>query len=325
MATTDDEIASELLPLLRVYKSGRVERLLGSPIVPPSPQGDPHTGVSSKDITIKSPSISARLYLPTTTQKLHILFYFHGGAFCIESAFSSIHHRYLSLLSARASALVVSIEYRLAPEHHLPAAYHDAWDSFLWLLSHSSQEILTDSSNVDHQQQEQWVLNHGDFDRLFIGGDSAGANLAHDVAMRVGSTESKTRIIRGVLLSQPYFWGSARMGIEKGRPDDSDFITSLWLFTSGGAGLDDPMINPFAKEAPSLAGLGCFKVLMCVAGDDILKERGKAYYEELKKSGWDGDVELFEVEGEGHAFHALDTDSENSKLMIGRLASFLNQ
>ncbi|KAK9137275.1 hypothetical protein Sjap_007869 [Stephania japonica] len=215
MATTDEdgEIASELLPLLRVYKSGRVERLFGSAIVPPFPQGDPQTGVSSKDITLKSPSISARLYLPTTTtHKLPLLLYFRGSAFCIESAFSFIPHRYLSLLSARASALVVSIEHRIAPEHPLPVAYHDSWEALLWLLSHSPQEILTNSSNADHPQQlDRWVLDHADFDCFFIGGDSAGGNIAHNVAMRAGSSGLTSRI-RGVFLSQPYFWGSTRIG-----------------------------------------------------------------------------------------------------------------
>ncbi|KAK9139714.1 hypothetical protein Scep_009395 [Stephania cephalantha] len=300
MATTNDEIALELLPFLCVYKSGRVERLLGSPTVPPSPEGDPQTG-------------------------LPLLLYFRGSAFCIESAFSFIHHRYISLLSARASALIVSIEYRIAPEHPLPAAYHDSWEALLWLLSHSPQGSLTNSSNADHPQQlDQWILDHADFDRFFIGGDSAGANIVHNVAMRARSTGLTSRV-RGMFLSQPYFWGSTRIGFEAGRPD-VDLISRIWVFVSGGAGLDDPNINPLAEEAPSLAGLGCSKfVLVCVAGEDTLKERGKAYYEELKKSGWDGEVDLFEVEGEKHGFHGLDPECENSKLMIGRLASFLNQ
>ncbi|KAK9137278.1 hypothetical protein Sjap_007872 [Stephania japonica] len=329
MATTNDEIELELLPFLRVYKSHRVERLLGSPVVPPSPEGDSQTGVSSKDITLKSPSLlSARLFLPTTTtttQKLPLLLYFRGSAFCLESAFSFIPHRYLSLLSARAFVLIVSIEYRIAPEHPLPAAYHDSWEALQWLLSQSSQGSLTTSSNADQPQQlDQWILDHADFDRFFIGGDSAGANIVHNVAMRASSAGLTSRI-RGMFLSQPYFWGSTRIGFEAGRPD-VDLISRIWVFVSGGAGLDDPNINPLAKEAPRLAGLGCSKfVLVCVAGEDTLKERGKAYYEELKKSGWDGEVDLFEVEGEGHAFQTLDTESGNSKLMIGRLASFLNQ
>ncbi|KAH7842635.1 hypothetical protein Vadar_007578 [Vaccinium darrowii] len=94
MASSTNSIASELLPILRVYKDGTVERFVGSPFVPPSPE-DPTTDVSSKDTTI-SPLVSARLYLPKLSSPTHqknlpILVYFHGGGFCIESAFSFLN------------------------------------------------------------------------------------------------------------------------------------------------------------------------------------------------------------------------------------------
>ncbi|KAI5349778.1 hypothetical protein L3X38_002667 [Prunus dulcis] len=82
-------------------------------------KGDPETGVSSKDITIShNPNISARLYLPNLPQnqiqKLPILVYFHGGVFCIESAFSLHAHSYLNWLVSEAQVVAVSVEYRLA-------------------------------------------------------------------------------------------------------------------------------------------------------------------------------------------------------------------
>ena len=68
MSSLTKEVEKEFLPLLRICKDGMVERLMGTPYVPPSPQ-DPETGVSSKDITIsQDPSISARLYLPKLTK-----------------------------------------------------------------------------------------------------------------------------------------------------------------------------------------------------------------------------------------------------------------
>ncbi|PON80130.1 Alpha/Beta hydrolase fold containing protein [Parasponia andersonii] len=112
MASTSKEVATEILPLIRVYKDGKVERLLNSPLVPPSPYHDPETGVSvsSKDISIShEPAISARLFLPIISDdddlflndhnqihvnKLPILVYYHGGGFCFESAFSADHHNF---------------------------------------------------------------------------------------------------------------------------------------------------------------------------------------------------------------------------------------
>lgn len=63
-STVTKEVATEVLPIIRVYKDGTVERLLASPIVPPFPEGDPQTGVLSKDISF---SITPRLqYLRQT-------------------------------------------------------------------------------------------------------------------------------------------------------------------------------------------------------------------------------------------------------------------
>ncbi|KAI3918037.1 hypothetical protein MKW92_053789 [Papaver armeniacum] len=113
-SSSDQEIVSELLPFVQVYKNGRVERFLESERVPPSVQ-DPKTGVSSKDIKFSTnPDISARLYIPSkfinTTEKLPLLLFFHGGAFCIESAFSLYHQRYLNALVSQANVVAVSVE-----------------------------------------------------------------------------------------------------------------------------------------------------------------------------------------------------------------------
>lgn len=117
MASITKEVKKEFLPFIRMYKNGSVERLVGSPYVPPSPN-DPETGVTSKDFTIlQDPSISARLYVPSLNQthlpKLPILVYFQGRGFCLESAFSVNHQRYLNSLVAQAQVVAVS-EYRLA-------------------------------------------------------------------------------------------------------------------------------------------------------------------------------------------------------------------
>ncbi|KAK9289251.1 hypothetical protein L1049_017727 [Liquidambar formosana] len=116
-STKEKEVVSELLPYLRVYKDGTVERLLGSPHVPPSLH-DPETDVTSKDIIISQDSnSSARLYLPKLAQSHHhhhkefpILVYFHGGGFCIGSAFSLDDHRYLNILTSQAKIVAASVE-----------------------------------------------------------------------------------------------------------------------------------------------------------------------------------------------------------------------
>ncbi|EEF45369.1 2-hydroxyisoflavanone dehydratase [Ricinus communis] len=321
MDSVAKEVESELLPFLRVYKDGSVERLIGSPIVPASIE-DPETGVSSKDITIsQDPPISARLYLPKFTepnQKLAVLFYCHGGGFCIESAFSLTETKYMNSLVSLAKVVAISVEYRLAPEHPLSVVYEDCWVALQWVAMHSDKNEL--------ENKDPWIFNHGDFSRLFIGGDSAGANIAHNMVMKVGSEGLKSDIkLLGAYLTHPYFWGSKAVGSESTIEREQHLPYRVWsfLYPSAPGGIDNSMINPVAPGAPSLAGLGGSRLLISVAEKDELRERGILYYNVVKESGWKGEIQLIEVEGEDHAFHILNFETEKAKNLIKRLASFL--
>ncbi|XWS13606.1 hypothetical protein CRYUN_Cryun36dG0052300 [Craigia yunnanensis] len=294
--------ATEILPFIRVYKDGSVERLAASPNVPPSAE-DPETGVSSKDITIlENPPISARIYLPKQVeqhQKVPLLVYFHGGGFCFESAFSLVETKYMNSLAYLAKVVVISIEYRLAPEHPLPIAYEDCWAGLQWVVSHSGYY------GIDNK--EPWLSTYVDFDRVYVAGDSAGANLAHNILMRAGSEALNGGIkITG---AHPYFWGSKPDGSETKNIEEREKIPTytIWQFVYPEApgGIDNPMVNPVIPGAPSLAGLGCSRLLVSVAEKDALRDRGILYYNAVKGSGWKGELELIEVEGEDHAFQIL--------------------
>lgn len=328
MASSTKEISRELPPLLRVYKDGTVERFLGSPIIPPIPL-DPQTGVSSKDITIsQNPQILARIHLPkltNPTQKLPILVYYHGGAFCLESAFSFLHQRYLNIIASQSNVLVISVEYRLAPEHPLPAAYDDGWFSLKWVTSHN----IIDNSIAT---AEPWLIKHGDFDRFYIGGDTSGANIAHNLLLRVGNSIT-TGVeslpgdvkIKGAILAFPLFWSSKPVLSENIEGHEESSPMKVWNFVYPDAvnGIDNPLINPLASEALGLDTIGCPKMLVFVAGNDDLRDRGIWYYDAVKESGWKGDVELVHVEGEEHCFQIYHPETKNSVDMVKRIASFL--
>lgn len=323
---SNKEIEKELLPLIRVYKDGTVERLLSSPNVPPSLQ-DPETGVSSKDIVISDdPFVSARIFLPKTTPlnqiKLPILVYFHGGAFCVESAFSFFNHRYLNLLVSQANVIAVSVDYRLLPQHPLPAAYEDGWSALQWVASHAT----TKSNDPTNNRTEPWLLDHGDFNRLYTGGDTNGANLAHNLAMRAGTEALPGDLkILGALLCCPFFWGSKPIGSEPVEEHEHSLAIKVWNFVYPNApgGIDNPLVNPCAPGAPSLATLGCSKILLSVTGKDEFRDRDLLYYESVRKSGWQGQLELFEAGDEEHGFQLFHPETERANNLIKRLASFL--
>nr|XP_016446428.1 PREDICTED: probable carboxylesterase 2 [Nicotiana tabacum] len=320
MAASNAELDYEFLPYLRVYKNGHVERLLGIDSVPAGP--DSQTGVSSKDISniIPDTEVYVRIYVPNISilgnQKLPLVIYFHGGGFCMFTPSSSNYHNYLNTLVSESRIIAVSVHYRRPPEHPLPIAYEDSWQALQWVFSHCNGD-----------GQEPWLNEHANFGRVFLSGDSAGANIAHNLAMAAGSVEPELMVdILGVALVHPYFWGSGSIGSEALYPDKKAHVDRLWSFACpSNPDNDDPRINPMLEGEPSLTSLGCRRVLISVAEKDILKDRGWAYYQALGRSGWMGVVEIQETEGVDHVFHLNNLQCQKSKDLIKNLAHFFNR
>jgi acetyl esterase/lipase len=283
----------------RVYKDGRIEKFHSTHKIPPS--DDQITGVRSKDVVISSdPAISARIFLPKLhdpTRKLPVLFYVHGGGFCFQSAFSPEFHNLVSSLVAKSNAIAISVEYGLFPERPLPACYEDSWAGLQWVTSHANRN-----------GPEPWLNEYADFNRVFIGGDSGGGNISHTLAVRVGTLGLQGVKLVGLILVHPFFGGTE---------DDH-----MWLYmcpTNGG--LEDPRLKPSAED---LSRLRCEKVLIFLAQNDHLRGVGGWYYEELKKSGWVGNVEVVEHEGENHVFHLRKPDCEKAIDLVNKFSAFIN-
>ena len=80
-------------------------------------------------------ALGARLVAPSRATGLPVLLYLHGGGFTIGS--SATHDILCRELARLASCMVVSLDYRLAPEHRFPTASNDAWDALTWLAAHA--------------------------------------------------------------------------------------------------------------------------------------------------------------------------------------------
>ncbi|KAJ9538494.1 hypothetical protein OSB04_031227 [Centaurea solstitialis] len=316
---SNKELTYELPGVIRVYKDGSVERLMISPYVSPSLQDSTNGhGISSKDVVI-SPHVSARLYLPkstpTNSQKLPIFVYIHGGGFVVGSAFTLFEHNYLNTIVSHINALVISVEYRLAPEHLLPIAYEDCWTALQWVASHATN----DGENLENQ--EPWLVEFADFERLYIGGDSAGANIVHNLAMQSGreSLNGDVKIL-GAFLGCPYFWSSS-YGIES-------LPCGCWMtaYPHAKGGIDSPMINPFVGDGDGRGfakEFGVRKLLLVATEKDEFRDIDVKYFKSVKESEWDGEVEFLEIEGENHCFYAMDNTSEKARVVMERLASFI--
>lgn len=318
MASTTSDPTNEILldykSIFHVYKDGSIVRFAGTEFAPPGT--DPATNVTTADVTIDPvKNITARLHVPNVVtdsssgeiKRLPVLVYFHGGAFCYASAFLPQFQPYLNTVASRAQVLIVSVNYRLATEHLLPAAYEDSMDAIKWVRSSGSDELL---------------VKYGDVDRLFLGGESAGANIVHHMALQAAENNLK---IQGAIIIHPFFWGSTPIGSETTDIKMRGFIELLWkVINRPGVDIDHPWVNPVSKDAPKLSGFGCKRVLVCVAENDALVERGRMYVKALKESGWTGDVELFESKGVDHAFYLKEAfGTERCMELIDKIVAFL--
>ncbi|KAL6976442.1 hypothetical protein U1Q18_025229 [Sarracenia purpurea var. burkii] len=310
-------MAFKLVPCLFLFflftiASGDCETAKGGPDYPPQ---NPKPDVNYKDITMVK-GVCARLYIPKTAtnpnQKLPLVVYYHGGAFVSFSAFLQPHDDFVYSLVKNSSTIALSVEYRLATSNHpLSVPFNDSWAALKWVASHSSG-----------QGPEEWINKKVDFSRIVLLGDSAGANLA--LAMKVGSKKLKGLNINGIVLIHPYFWGSKPIGsLEPREADKRAQGDGVWNNAGGASlGLDNPLVNPLVD--PKLANLGCSKVLVFIAGEDIYRDRGFYYCEALRTNGWKGKVELVETPGEKHVFHLNEPNSKNTQDMLHRISSFLN-
>ena len=113
-------------------------------------------------------------------------------------------------LASGLQAVVVSPDYRLAPEHRLPAAVDDAVEAVRWL----QRQGLS-------LKEDAWLSRGVDFDCVFVVGDSSGGNIAHHLAVRLGSgsREMDPVRVRGYVLFAPFFGGEVRTKSEEGPPE----------------------------------------------------------------------------------------------------------
>uniref|UniRef100_A0ACD5XWN1 Uncharacterized protein n=1 Tax=Avena sativa TaxID=4498 RepID=A0ACD5XWN1_AVESA len=303
-------------PFLIEYKSGVVKRLMGTDRV--AAAADALTGVTSRDVTIDpATGVAARIYLPSfrAATKVPVLVYFHGGAFVVESAFNPIYHAYLNTLAAKAGVVAVSVDYRLAPENPLPAAYDDSWAALKWVLANAAPGT------------DQWLSQYGDTSRLFLAGDSAGGNIAHNLALRAGEEglDGGARI-KGVALLDPYFQGRSAVGAQAMDPSFLQSAARTWSFICAGKyPIDHPYANPLTLPAASWQHLGCSRVLVTVSGQDRLNPWQRAYYSTLKSSGWPGQAELYETPGEGHVYFLTKLSTPQAQAEMATLVAFINR
>ncbi|KAK4803992.1 hypothetical protein SAY86_003809 [Trapa natans] len=301
-------VVEEIHGLIRVYTDGRVER---PPIIPctlPSNTDD----IASRDFVLgRFTNLWVRIYAPRRpgNSQLPLLIYFHGGGFCVGSAAWTCYHEFLTTLASKANCVLVSVSYRLAPENRLPAAYDDGLSVLTWV-----KRVWSEGCS-----EQRWWLSQCKLSTVFIVGDSAGANIAYNVAIRLGSCGSLRPLnMKGLILIQPFFGAEERTPSERlasatATRTSSSALTlaasdAYWrLSLPLGTNRDHPWCNPLSGGASALLGLQVPSVMVCVSELDILKDRTLGFCVALAETG--RAVETVISKGVGHAFQILHSSA----------------
>lgn len=227
----------------------------------------PEDGVEVEDIVIPGAEgeLPGRIYRPIgLLSRLNpVVLYFHGGGFVTGDLDS--HDASARALARRTGAIVVSVAYRLAPEHQFPAAHDDAWAAWRWLT-----EQVRDLA--------------GDIRRLAVAGEDAGANLAAYIALRARD-DGATRPVHQVLI-HPIAGNdlaTASYG-ETLRAQPIGLPAMRWRFRqtfADEAESANDRINLVARE--DLAGVAPATIVL--AGIDPLRSEGEALAEALEQAG----------------------------------------
>jgi len=315
--------------VFRLHEDGTVERLVDSETVPPSTEDDnfdeEKEEVVSKDVVLDPQTgVSVRFYLPRFEitdgkTKIPIILYFHEGGLCIGSAASLVYHHYLIKLTTEARVICLSVDYRRPPNHCLPAAYDDCFALLEWL---DRQALALDGVSVD-----PWLSSHADFSKVFLAGDSAGANILHQVVIRASGRSWDGVCLQGAIVVHPFFGGEERVGCELRAEKEVEafhmLTEAIWSISlPAGADRDHPFRNPVGPRSATPSSLVYPRTLVFVAEKDLLRDRGILYYEWLKKAG--KDVDFVMTEGESHIFHLFNPQSDNVLLMLKRISEFVH-
>jgi acetyl esterase len=239
--------------------------LAGRPVTNP----EPPELKSVEELSIPAPhgSIPARVYTPKTPRLAAglapCLVFFHGGGWVIGDLDS--HDVVCRKLADEGQLIVISVDYRLAPEHKFPAAIDDAIAATRWIAENANKLGI-------------------DAGRLAVGGDSAGGNLAAVVA--IAARDGNGPAIAGQVLIYPAI-DFAMTHPSHSEPETSILLTHTvikWFrdhYLNGSADVHDWRASP--ARATTLIGLPPAYVL--TAGADPLRDEGDEYAHRLKQAG----------------------------------------
>lgn len=225
-------------------------------------------GVNSDGEADGQHEVPARVYWPAkaihAAQPLPVIVYYHGGGFVVGSV--DIFDPLTRSLANATGAIVISVDYRLAPRHPYPAAPNDAYAALLWAADNARRL-------------------GGDPARIIVAGDSAGADLAAVTALQARDKQGPT------IAAQILYYPCTDLTGHR-YPSREKFLDGFGLSSEAAAAFEQAYVGHIEDRkqayvspvyAPDLSGLP--HTLMITAGFDPLRDGGTTYARRLLKQG----------------------------------------
>ncbi|HZP43199.1 MAG TPA: alpha/beta hydrolase [Candidatus Binatia bacterium] len=293
-----DQLAALGSPPLNELPVPEARQLLASLLVAPEEPARV-AKVENRSIPGSAGAIPIRIYTPEGTPPFPVLVWLHGGGWVLGSL--ETHDALCRSLARAVPAVVVAVDYRLAPEHKFPAAAEDAYAATAWVAAHAG-EIGADAR------------------RVAVGGDSAGGNLAAVVSL-MARDRGGPRLAHQLLV-----YPATDAGLEHASMRENadgywltrDMMAWFWnLYLGGARDGGSPLASPL--RAQDLRGLPPATVI--TAEFDPLRDEGEAYAARLRAAGVP--VDLRRWDGMIHGFFAMETIFPQGRAAVEHAAAAL--
>lgn len=260
--------------------------------------------ISPLTLSLDGRTLQARLFRPANVARPRALVYFHGGGWVVGS--HDTHHGVAAQLAEDSGFAVISVDYRLAPEHPYPAPCDDALDAVRWVAANRQQLDLSPAA-------------------LVVAGDSAGAHLAaqaatHANAAQPGLVAAQLLIYPAIV---PALASESYRAFADGPGLTRDEMAWYWTQFIGadavarGATVEDSRINLLRSDPAAVPPTS----VVLVAAHDVLRDDGLAYADHLVR--WGAAVVTIEASGMTHGFARLQPQAPRAREWMRRATATL--
>lgn len=245
-------------------------------------------------------NIPVRIYTPESSTPLPVLVYFHGGGWVLGNLDAA--DNICRSLANGGGCIVVSVDYRLAPEHKFPAAVEDAYAVTNWVAKNAA-------------------ALHGDSTRIAVGGDSAGGNLAAAVAL-MARDQGEPSLVYQLLIypatqygfeTQSYQeFGQGGFGLTK-----EEMVWFWHHYLADAADGQNPYASPLLANTLTKLPPACIITAEC----DVLRDEAEAYAARLQSAGVS--VQRHRYDGMIHSFVGMGAVLDQGKQALTDIAAEL--